>query len=937
MSQRNRRNKQKNKKNSGNLLLKAIEEGQLEIVQNIVDNQSLDSSPLWLGGYAPLCVAIRCNRVQIITLLLSKDCIVNRINEKDVSDTPLHMAVCNDNSILVKLLLDKGACVNIKNCRGETPLHISCQKGNFEISKLLLETDSTIADLTDTFFNTALHFAVEKECLEIVELLLSYKADINAYTVGTCYKGCTPLHISIMKQHQEMVKLLLENGADIEAIIKISHINSVKSKKSSYIKYKSFAPLHLAVAIDNYLITELLIDHKANVNAVVQDNGMTPLHIAVGNKNQRIVILLSQCNSNFKAKTIDGRNILHLAIENDWFELVDVLICKGADVNEMTNTGDTPLHIAVEMGDEDLVELLLTYDVNINIANFKCKTPLHVAAEFSAEIVDILLSRGAEIDVLNCDKETPLYIAVKYSQIEVIEELLKYKPSIQNNRNKAAFLFAIKGSDYVDIIKLLWEYGFTITLSDVQNDIKLLYNAVKEGYIQIVENILKSGLDICTKAEYQFLLHKAVSTQNHEMAELLIKFNCSLNSVDDHGRIPIGYAVNNEDYGMLYLLLKSGAEVKNIVYPVLCAAKIKNAYLLRLLLQVGANVNVSDEYGTTSLHFAAWYGNYNLVMHLLNLKAHVNTLEMYKSVVSFNKSKDNDSYKAKLRKELLTSPLHVAVTRQHIEVFTLLLEHYANVNAKDGHNRTPLHIASSIKSHNQEDVIQILLSYGADINAVDDSNKVPLYYVYNLTCVCNQAMSNHYNLYCECDCYTCNDSNDKNITAVFVKHMSLLIAMNKNVNKQNLEILSNSSLSNFSEKLQIDCLLEITQMKVTKITTGVTYFDILVKGANVLAAYAPNKEVQEVVESGTYEFYYPLYSKLLKRQFDNIFDRKQEIDSAYLSFKTFFTFHMPHVIIDHIFKFLNSTDLNNISVINRKRSNDTDTDSTIPMKKFKST
>jgi hypothetical protein len=58
---------------------------------------------------------------------------------------------------------------------------------------------------------TLLHDAVSRNRKDMVELLLTYHANINARNGF----GYTPLHQAIMNQNTEMVQLLLDNGADV--------------------------------------------------------------------------------------------------------------------------------------------------------------------------------------------------------------------------------------------------------------------------------------------------------------------------------------------------------------------------------------------------------------------------------------------------------------------------------------------------------------------------------------------------------------------------------------------------------------------------------------------------------------------------------------------------------------------------------------------------
>jgi ankyrin repeat protein len=54
----------------------------------------------------------------------------------------------------------------------------------------------------------------------------------------------------------------------------------------------------------------------------------------------------------------------------------------------------------------------------------------------------------------------------------------------------------------------------------------------------------------------------------------------------------------------------------------------------------------------------------------------------------------------------------------------MLLEHGADVTARDDTHSTPLHLASSMVS---PEIVQLLVKHGADVNALDRDHKIPLY------------------------------------------------------------------------------------------------------------------------------------------------------------------------------------------------------------------
>lgn len=1090
MTKRNKKNRNPNNTQQ-DPLLHAILQGNLNLVKDILNKSGLNFSPAWQKGYALLCTAIKCFQADIASWLLTTNCSINRPDDEDVSDTPLHLAVYTNNAVLVAKLLKRGADVNAKTPSGQTPLHLCVQTGNLEICRLLL-TDDLVADVPDYQSNTPFHIAVERELLGIVELLLSRGVDINAPTsegfmplhaaicknneqlvgilvesgadinVRNCNgetalhlcvtggnleicrlllsddllddvpdstlttplhmavesarldiaelllgrgvnvntptgKGFMPLHIAICENNEQMARLLVENGADVNAPVSIPEDSSPKSDPSfQYNYYIGYSPIHLAVEHGDESILELLEDNGADVSAVVEPSGMTAMHLAVMHENNSAVLFLCEYSDLLKSKTNEGKAVLHLAVENAWYDLIEVLLWTGANVNDQTSDGESPLFIAVEMGDEDIVELLLGYSADVDIKNLQDQSPLHVAAEFSLDIVRILLNEGAYVnepdtygetalfiaveagdeeivqallecradpnvknlknqsplhvaakfsvrivrmllqagafvDELNNEDKTPLRIAVDRLNMDIIHELLEYKPDVNNTGNVSAFINAIKNSanyNYMDIVKLLLDNGFQLSAVDIDTVTELFHNFVLQGYVRMAEYLLDNGVDISTDSANHcnsMLLHTAIQREDMLMAEVLIRHNCILNAVDECGQTAVNYAIERRDLTLLDLLLTNGAKIDDTAHYMLTAAKDNDMLLIQTLLKYGADVSVSDEFGTTALHFATWNKHRRFVQFLLDKKACVNTTEANRAVAIDVEDEGNNSYATNLRRRVVTSPLHIAVLKKQNDICTMLLESHANINAKDGEGRTALHIAAAIKSADQKNIIKTLLSYGADINELDNKNKLPIYYVNNQTCVCSIAFQNQYEVYseCECDSFEDYEANCNAATAVFIKHMTLLSFMDKHVHPDNMKALPNDDEST-AEQLQASCLGEISRMKEEKLWDHVAFYDILTKKSNALAAYARNEELVTAFAASNYQARFPLYGDRLRDQFDLAKDREVGLKNSLVAFNGLLDFQLPEVIARMIFDFLYLNDLNNVVLANRDDPEDND-------------
>ena len=201
---------------------------------------------------APLHVTVYGNNYMATDILLMKGA---NVDTQDVNgDTPLYDTVKNNHEHLVRRLLVGNADVNMKynenaceriylvrgKDRGKQAWHyVLVEKallplflrrtngGSLDVADFglvltsgwgkdpLEEVRKNITEMSDTFpdtqSQTVLHVASKNAWLEIVDLLVRYKADINASDMD----GFTPLHLAAMYGNIQVVKKLVETNADV--------------------------------------------------------------------------------------------------------------------------------------------------------------------------------------------------------------------------------------------------------------------------------------------------------------------------------------------------------------------------------------------------------------------------------------------------------------------------------------------------------------------------------------------------------------------------------------------------------------------------------------------------------------------------------------------------------------------------------------------------
>ncbi|HEX2523362.1 MAG TPA: ankyrin repeat domain-containing protein, partial [Terriglobia bacterium] len=265
------------------------------------------------------------------------------------------------------------------------------------LRKLILPTPA-LAKGKDAGGSSVLHHAAAFGTKEILDLLLSQGADVNARNG----RGATPLHWAVSDEAR--TRLLLEKGAAIN-----SQTDSGRT------------PLYLAASqSDHDSVLRLLLDKGADPNLATL-NGRTPLMAAAGNGELAMVRLLLERKANPKAAMGNGSNALFDAARSRSVPVVRSLLEAGADVNAETKRRETVLGVAAMQGSEEIVNLLLERGAQVNVRDERGYSPLMYAAyseAMPAGIVRSLLAKGADTNITG-EGETALSLASKRGDNEV--------------------------------------------------------------------------------------------------------------------------------------------------------------------------------------------------------------------------------------------------------------------------------------------------------------------------------------------------------------------------------------------------------------------------------------------------------------------------------------------------------------------------------------
>lgn len=164
-------------------------------------------------GKTPLHVAVVDHGLEVEILKKIMDCVETLETRDSNGCTPLLLACGTRNWKKTKVLLDRGAKLDVQDKYHDTPLHKVQEKtGGTTAATLLLSHRSHAIDIDakNCHNKTALYLACEMENEAMVRLLIKYKADIDCRGPH----GYTPLHVAIDYRRLFIVKILLSNNAD---------------------------------------------------------------------------------------------------------------------------------------------------------------------------------------------------------------------------------------------------------------------------------------------------------------------------------------------------------------------------------------------------------------------------------------------------------------------------------------------------------------------------------------------------------------------------------------------------------------------------------------------------------------------------------------------------------------------------------------------------
>ena len=400
----------------------------------------------------------------------------------------------------------------------------------------------------------------------------------------------------------------------------------------------------------NGALIRKLLGAGADVN-VAQVDGMTALHWAVYNDDAETAGLLVRSRANVNAANRYGVAPLSLAATNGNASVVKLLLDAGANANALLPGGETVLMTAARAGNLETVKALLARGANPNAKERREQTALMwAAAEGHVAVVRALIEAGAAINATLTSGFTPLFFAVREGHIDVARTLLEAGVNV-NETLKADVSKLVVGPSY----------------RPVRNGTSPLLMAVENGHFELAIVLIDAGADPNDQRSGFTPLHAITWVRKPDasdggdpppigsgrltslqFARALVERGANVNARLDkgaprppasatligmEGATPFLMAADRADVPLMRELLKLGADPflpnADNSTPLMAAAGFGTANPLeeagtetealeavKLLLDLGADIDAVDNNGDTAMHGAA-YGNFPAIVQLL--------------------------------------------------------------------------------------------------------------------------------------------------------------------------------------------------------------------------------------------------------------------------------------------------------------------------------
>lgn len=307
----------------------------------------------------------------------------NILNEKFV----LHMAVEKDLYDQVQFHIQKLIpSLNKKDNKGYAPLHYAARSGSRAMAEFLIEKGADI-DMK-SMGGSILHCAIEANSAEIVDLLISKKANMEGALSWAAQLNRKALFGTIYEKisdhKEEWLREALLKALEYGVLEMCTYLCDLGANPMQSGKYGDSCA-HLAAVAGHLQCVQYFLEGQETVDV-----------------------------ENSKKETV-----LMKALSHNHEDVVEWLLLKKADIHKVDIRGASCLHFAAESGNLHCVEMLVDAGAKIDVNDYDgCNTISYAGIYGNSDVINYLVGKLANLDIIDDDGNACLHNDSRCTHLE---------------------------------------------------------------------------------------------------------------------------------------------------------------------------------------------------------------------------------------------------------------------------------------------------------------------------------------------------------------------------------------------------------------------------------------------------------------------------------------------------------------------------------------
>ena len=482
--------------------------------------------------------------------------------------------------------------------------------------------------------------------------------------------------------------------------------------------------------------------------AVYLGAGRADVADAVMKRDTAALRLLLQQKADVNARQADGATALHWAVYHDDLEAMDLLIAAGAQVDLKNREGVTSLHLASLFGNSRIIDRLIKAGADAKQTGPAGETMLMLAARNgNPDAIKPLVAAGADVNAKEPMRgTTALMWAVEQRHPAAVKALLEAKADFSAKSGPAGLPrnymaprlnpAAVQSANRIraEAAKAGRTYEEQLGIEEANGSIVVHRLGVPAGVSRRQAPAGSPGP-----------AGQAPPAEEQDDAEVVV---AGLVGTGGGGLTALVFAAREGDLESARLLVEAGADVDQTTEygwtPLLTATNNRHYKLAEYFIEHGADMNRANKGKWTPLYLAT--DNRNIEGGDFPVpKPDLDHLEYIKFLLDHGANPNAQAKDNTLTRTIFTmqwfpedgaTPFVRAAQSSDLELLKLLLAYRADPFMKTNHGDTALTAASGIgwvdgvtyerSAKENVETVKFLLGLGLDPNAANDDGRTPL-------------------------------------------------------------------------------------------------------------------------------------------------------------------------------------------------------------------